>query len=128
MKKLPKMESVKFIGSFSGTPIKENEFIYLITSVKSDERSGWGYSENRCWGWVATEKEAKYAVSINAGDMHETTFDYVVIEKQPSGIPAVAEVVAWYKCTGHYPEGRNWRVWKRCKAPEWSKGTCNWGI
>ena len=138
MKKLPKMESVKSIGSFSGTPVKDDENIYLITSVESDESVSWGCSKKRCWGWVATEKEArlhinnfrwagvpKYAVSINASDMQETTYDYVVIEKQPSGIPAVAEVVAWYKCTGRYPSG--W-VWKRCKAPDWSKGTCNWGI
>jgi hypothetical protein len=125
MKKLPKMESVKSIGSFSGTPVKDDENIYLITSVESDESVSWGCSKRRCWGWVATEKEAKYAVSINASDMQETTYDYVVIEKQPSGIPAIAEVVAWYKWTGRYPSG--W-VWKRCKAPDWSKGTCNWGI
>ena len=123
MKKLPEMKNVKFIGSFSGTPIKENEAIYLITSVESDKTVG--CSKRRCWGWFATEKEAKYAVSINASDMRETTFDYVVIEKQPSGIPVIAEVVAWYKWTGNYPNGQ---VWKRCKAPDWSKGTCNWGI
>ena len=126
MKNYPEMKSVKFIGSFSGTPIKENEFIFVITSIESDGndgKTGWGWSENRSWGWLATEKEAKHAVAINAGDMHETTYDYVVIEKSPSGIPTVAEVVAWYKWTG-----KNGPVWKRCKAPKWSEGICNWGF
>ena len=125
MKKLPKIKSVEFIGSFSGTPIKENEFVFTVTSIESSDGIGCGFCEKRCWGWVATEKEAEYAVSINAGDMQETTYDYVVIEKYPSGIPAVAEIVAWYKWTGNYPNGP---VWERCEAPKWAEGICNWSF
>jgi hypothetical protein len=121
----------KFIGSFYGLNGKRGEEIFTITSIATTTRKnkkGKAYITSdrvRCWGWYATLVEAKHAVAINAADMHEMEYTYVVIEKCPSGIPPFSKVVAWYEFTGKYPTGKAWR---QCKAPEWSKSICNWGI
>jgi len=119
-----KMTNVKFIGSFQGLLAKGH--IFTVTSIqttiyKNKEKS----ANRRCWGWFPTEKEAKHAVDINAGDMMEISYTYVVIEKHPAGILVEPVVIAWYKWTGRYPKGK---IWKRCKAPEWAEGTIGWGF
>jgi hypothetical protein len=116
-----KMSNLKYIGSFPG--IAAEGFIYTVTSIEIEEGKEIP-RKTRCWGWLPTEKEARHAVSINAGDMMETTYTHVVIEKQPAGILIIPEVVVWYKWTGQYPKG----AWKQCKAPKWSEGTVGWGM
>lgn len=109
------MTDVQYIGSFQGIASKEGEF--SIEAKKITDKSGKEietHGHTRCWGWFAKEKEAKYAVSINAGDMMETSYRYVVIEKQPSGICNIPKVVAWYEWTGRYPK--------------WSERLVCWGV
>lgn len=126
-----KVSGFKYIGSFQRILGKEKP-IYMITSVRvlspkkgQDPGDSRLQKDRRCWGWVATLKEAKHAVAINAGDMHECSYNYVLIEEVPPGICIEAKIVSWYVFTGKYPQGR---AWKRCKTPVWVGGTINWSI
>lgn len=118
-----KMEKCEFLGSFQTLPGKEGEVIYTVTST-SDRTSG--HHETRCWGWYPKKEDAFAAVKMNAGDMHETTFQYVVIEEVPSGVVPFSKAIQWfrYKPNKVYSKGR----WVRCKTPKWAQSTINFSI
>lgn len=42
--------------------------------------------DNRAWGWFKDLKTAKKCVKGNWGDLHELSYNYVVIEKFQEGI------------------------------------------
>lgn len=88
--------------------------IYFVTSVASKERA----YRSRCWAWYPTYTQAYGVVRRNDGDMHELSYDYIVIEKVPPGMMQLAEQVQWYR----WVKG----AWKPCDTPKFAKGVVNW--
>lgn len=52
---------------------------------------------SRCFGYYTTLDEAKEAVEENRCDIHETMYDFVVIEEIGPGIHAEATKELWFK-------------------------------
>lgn len=99
--------------------------IYFITSVYGPKHSRYGYT--RCWGWWPTLKEARESVKCNDCDMHETDFEYLVIESvSPYMLAAAQETYSkeWYRWSGNNDTGK----WGAIKEPEWSKSIIGYGI
>jgi hypothetical protein len=94
------------------------EEIYMVTSVDTPWPQ---YGDKRCWGWVLTEKEARRVVGCNAGDMHETSYSHVVIEKAQEGLLNIYDVIQWYE----WVEGKGWQ---ECVTPKWAEGVVNWAL
>jgi len=90
--------------------------IYFVTAIASKERA----YRSRCWAWYPNLLGASKAALRNDGDMHELTYDYLVIEKLSSGVMQIAEQVKWY----HWVKG----AWKLCDTPKFSKSIVNWCI
>lgn len=92
--------------------------IYLLTVFTSDGQ------RKRVWGWYPTWKEAELAIAQNRGSMHESLYDWLVMEEVQMGIGAGSRVCDWY--TWEH-ELRCWGVafqW----SPEWADDVCNFGI
>lgn len=92
------------------------KFIYSVTSIASKEIA----YISRCWAWYPTSTQAYGAVRRNDGDMHELSYDYLVIEKTPPGMMQFSEQIQWY----HWVKND----WKPCKVPVFAKRIANWGI
>jgi hypothetical protein len=93
--------------------------MYFITSIFKPEpprRDGC----NRCFGYYLLEKDARRSVYLNRGNMQESLYNFIVIEKIGQGIHAMAEAVQWYE----------WRhnKWTEITPPEFSVGICNYAI
>jgi hypothetical protein len=63
---------------------------------------------------------ASKAALRNDSDMHEQSYDYLVIEKMSSGVMQIAEQVQWYR----WVKGK----WKDCSVPKFAKGIVNWCV
>lgn len=117
-----KLEKCEFLGSFETLPGQEGKVIYTVTSTESSvigERS-------RCWGWYSKKEDAFAAVKMNAGDMHETTFQYIVIEEVSEGVPPFSKAIQWFRYVPNkvYSKGR----WVRCKPPEFAQSVINFSL
>lgn len=53
--------------------------------------------DSRCFGYYANLNEAKKAVEENRCDIHETMYDFVVIEEIEAGIHADTTNNWWFK-------------------------------
>ena len=78
--------------------------MYFITSMnsilteKTDFRSEEATNHvERCFGYYPEKEDAFEAVRRNSCDMHETMYDYIVVEEIEPGIHGMAEVVGWFK-------------------------------
>ena len=108
--------------------------IYFITSVYGPEHRNRNHKEqfhqlrhSRCWGWWPTLKEARKSVKCNDCDMHETDFEYLVIESvSPYMLAAALDTYTkeWYRWHGNNDTGK----WKAIKDPKWSKSIIGYGI
>lgn len=118
-KQKPKIKNLKFLGSFPGLLDGDHEIFLVTSSTKTGLRS-------RCWGWYLTLREAKKAVKINAGDMHEMEYKWVVIERVQAGIPSLSEQVCWY----HLVMGSTYmkNKWVSCPQPKIMEHVIGWGI
>lgn len=99
-------------------------YIFTITAVCCHEGKT---KDKRCWGWWPTDKQAKDSVKINDCDMHETVYNYLVIEKMPpypTGCAVIGYSKQWYKWEGTYENGK----WKSCDEPEWAENTVGWSM
>lgn len=98
--------------------------------ITKGEMSGFlrNRQNNRTPGFFLTLEDAKECVEENWGDIHETGYDHVVIEKMPEGLYGGITIGNnkewWYKWEGDRDEGKYVEIEK----PECTKGTCNWGI
>lgn len=77
--------------------------IYLVTMLTeidycvSMNDGGCGY-DHRVVGWFPTLKEAEDCLKTNCGDVHETNFDYSVIEEIEPGFYSAAHAKKhWYE-------------------------------
>jgi len=126
MKKPDKME-VTYLGSSRNYPLESTPPVYMVASYRIDENStSLKWNENRTWGWLPTLEHARKAVKMNSGDMHETTFNYVIIEKVPAGICVLNEIVEVYKWQPDKTDKNNFRgKWVKCKKPKCFENVLN---
>ena len=94
--------------------------MYFLTALNKN-------FDKRCFGYYHDEANALQAVFENLGDMHESCYDFIVIEKVYSGV---------HGRTG----GQQWFQWKKVKRlsqtkgwvainrPVWSRGISNWAV
>lgn len=110
-------ETTQFLGSFEVYKVENPQYIYAVASWRNDHK------ESRTWGWFAKEDDARIAVKMNSGDMHERTFTHVVIEKVPEGIcPIESVVVQWYQWVYVNYEAYD-GYWEECETPEEAENT-----
>jgi len=93
-------------------------------TVPRDQMPDWKELDDRTFGWYSKENEdlARLNIINNACDIHETNYEYVVLEKVYTGVYPHSEIVQFYQWdaeTGKY---------KEIPRPEWSKGVCNWSL
>jgi hypothetical protein len=99
--------------------------IYTVTSTCFNE--GIEICSPRCWGWWPTEYQAVKSIKGNDGDMHEGTYNYLVLETFPPyafGCAQKGYKKTWYTWVGSEDTGR----WRKCKEPAWTKCVSGWGI
>lgn len=103
------------------------KFIYTVTSV-TIRNNKIDHERCRTWGWFSNFEQANKAVRENLGDMHETTYNYIIVEKHIEGIMGVAfdekPHVQWYKWKRNLIDGN----FKPCKVPECAGNTIGFGM
>lgn len=76
-------------------------FITAMTSIlteKTDCKSEEAQNQtSRCFGYYVKEEDARIALKNNNCDMHETMYDYAVIEKVEEGIHPISDIVGWFQ-------------------------------
>jgi len=96
---------------------------YFVTSIEAKDPEN-HHPDIRCWGFFESEADALESVKGNLGDMHETIYTHVVIEKITEGILSHPENQTWFKW-----EGDAWKgTWTPCSKPQWAEGICGWAI
>lgn len=104
----------------------QSSVIYTVTCLKWNIDT---VERDRCWGFYSDDAHAERAVLANATDMFECGYyDYAVIERYEQGIVTLGKVVAWFFADYSKDEEGSGPVVSKIDAPEWSKGSCNWGI
>jgi hypothetical protein len=76
----------------------------------------------RTFGYFHHEIDALDAVAENRCNMHECLYNYLVIERVPSGIHAMAESEQWYQ----WDEVEN--KWAFCTKPTTLEGIISWAV
>jgi len=90
--------------------------IYIVTVMRGLNVE----ADGRTVGWYATLDKAKGTVLNNYCDIHETIYEYAVIEETPVGLYPDIQVEVWFQWkNGKYVE---------IPKPEEVKDLCNWGI
>jgi hypothetical protein len=90
---------------------------YFITAIYDDNTK----SRSRTFGYYSTLENAKEAVTVNRGEMHECLYNFIVIEAIDEGIHKSCSAEYWYKWT---EDG-----WSRLyDKPEQFFGICNWAF
>lgn len=95
--------------------------MYFITTMRSLEAG----CDTRCVGFLSSFKEADSMVRSNAGDMHETMYEYAVIEQGKEAIYPMLEVVQWYRFV---PTGDYRGYYVPIPPPEELANVCNFAI
>jgi hypothetical protein len=122
------IRALVYLGSTQTYPLDNVAPVYMVMSIRFDNGAKI-WSENRTWGWLPTLAHARKTVAMNSGDMHETTFNYVIIEKVPAGICVENEVVDVYKWLPDKRDKNHWHgKWVKCQKPKWMGNTSNWTI
>jgi hypothetical protein len=96
--------------------------MYFLTTIIAPKR---GDEENhafdsRTFGYFVRFPDAVAAAETNRGEMNETIYNYLVIEKIGGGIHSFTESEFWYKWAKN--------KWISCQKPKWSEGMTNWAI
>lgn len=103
---------------------KQSDDITFTKGQISDNRRA--QQNHRTPGFFLTLEEAKQCVEENWGDIHETGYEYVVIEKTPPGLytGGFIEEEWWYRWEGDRDEGK----YVETEKPECTKCIVGWGI
>lgn len=101
---------------------------WFVTAIQSGQREKDGedtWIGSRTFGFLPTYEMAEDAVLNNDGDIHEETFNWVVIEEIEWGTLAMS--------VGEYAE--QWYVWNpvykkyhQAHKPKWAEGVINWAV
>ena len=102
---------------------------WFVTAIRSGRRpedediETW--VESRTFGFLPTYEMAEDAVLANRGDIHEGTYNWVVIEEISWGTLAMS--------SGEHAE--QWYVWNdvykkyhQAYKPKWAEGVINWAL
>jgi hypothetical protein len=76
----------------------------------------------RCFGYFLNEKDARRAIELNSGDMHECLYEYLVLELMEPGIHPHVHRDSWYRWCDET------RGWIPSVKPNDFIGVINWGI
>jgi len=95
--------------------------MYFITALYKKPTADSPYNY-RCFGYYTTKFNATAAVMENRGDLHESLYTHMVIEKLPTGIHPSPESETWYEWD------RETEVWETIDKPEWSAHRINWAL
>lgn len=94
---------------------------FFITAINSHRH--WATS-TRCWGYTDTLEQAREAVRTNYYDLHEGTYDYIVIEEHIMNAYAIAtEFIEWWKWNENTHEYE-----LTTEVPLFGQYITNWGI
>lgn len=95
--------------------------IYLIASYRFTDGLS---TENRTWGWFSSLEDAVLCAKNNSGDLHETIFNYLIIEECNPGVCVPYKIVKTFKWKPNKRYGR----WIECKKPDFLNGIINFTI
>ncbi len=102
---------------------------FFVTAVETKKDvftkldDDWNKKCSRCWGYTDTFEKAEESVLENYMDMHECSYQWIVIEEHVMDVLALATgKFQWY----HWNQTSN--EYERCRQPAWAKQVCNWGI
>ena len=100
--------------------------MYFITAIISEKHLKqvpfYHKLRSRCFGYFATWEEAHATVTDNIGSLHESIYDFIVIEHIPAGIHAIPDEEHWY----YWCERLN--CWQPDQKPAEFQGLINWAI
>ncbi len=98
--------------------------MYFLTAMHVSSEAGFEGVQNddRCFGYYSDKQDAMQAADVNAADMHECLYNFLLIEKIPEGIHARAEEEVWYA----WDDGLS--GWVHTEKPAWSNNIINWSI
>jgi len=83
----------------------------------------WKKKYTRCWGYTDKFEDAEKAVLENYTDIHETCYQWVIIEEHVMDVFAIGTgLFQWY----HWNKEKE--GYERCRQPDWAKGVVHWGI
>ncbi len=100
--------------------------MYFITAIISEEHLKqvpfYAKLRSHCFGYFKTWDEAHATVTDNVGSLHESIYDFIVIEDIPDGIHSLMTEEHWY----YWCDALN--CWQPCVKPDEFKGVINWAI
>ena len=71
--------------------------MYYITCLQHKPSETTNGGDLHTFGYFKSLQDAQHALAVNRYDMHETTYDYAVIERIPEGIHPDAQIIGWYQ-------------------------------
>lgn len=114
--------------------------MYFLTSIEYETLDLDGNDfpriyDSRCFGYFEDKDRAMQAVEENWGDMHECSYNFLVIESLGQGIhpdttsDPGCENEIWFKWEGEpQPTDPFFGEWVKIKKPKWSDRIVNWAI
>lgn len=97
--------------------------MYFVTTIGKFRKTDDGYDDIRCVGYFKLFNQAEFAILNNCGDIHETNYQYAVIENFGPGLyPLDLEENWWYEWNKDKEE------YVRINKPEIFKGFVNFAI
>jgi hypothetical protein len=90
--------------------------MFFITAIHSQTV----HCDQRTFGYHTTLHKAESSVKGNVGDMHESLYDFIVIEEIKCGIHSPVVQEWWYKW--------NHTRWELCEKPDQFIGIVNFAI
>ena len=85
-------------------PITVCKKIYIITGLTelTADNLGWpDYGATRTFGYYITKDNAIESVKHNVFDIHETIYDYMLIEEVEEGLYNPSTIRGWFKYAGN---------------------------
>jgi len=93
----------------------------------------WKDKNSRCWGYTDTFEKAEKDVLGNYTDIHECSYQWVIIEEHVMDVFAMGTGrFQWYHWNDKKEDVPEWQShlggYERCRQPEWAKQVVHWGI
>lgn len=98
--------------------------MYFLTAIFAKAEEGFEPQpkHERCFGYYSDKQKALKAADENWADMHECSYNWLIIEKISEGLPAIPKEEIWYQ----WDYGVE--CWVHSEKPNWAKQIVNWGI
>jgi len=98
--------------------------MYFLTGILLSADIGYvdHACSERCFGYHEDKQSALEAVDLNLADMHEDTYNWLVVEKISAGLHVQPEEEIWYA----WDDGLD--KWVHADKPVFSEKIVNWSI